>query len=303
MRLLAVLLVVASACVPAVADPRLAAPALGETPHVHEVHGAAPGDVVQLGALLVQAPTRGVVFAEIIFDDGETESLELRSDDDGRVALHDVDAQAAVSASSAGSSPSACADTARSLLSHRWDTRLDWWFNAGSNPGETSLAKTEAALVAATTNVTRSDNDCGMGDQVSATHLYKGRTATGTQVNNLGGCSGDGDGKNVVGFGDLPAGVLGVACVWSTLDGVAVESDVRLNKADYDWVNSITDSCENRFHVESVMTHERGHTFGLGHVSESAHGRLTMSTAIDGPCRRRESTLGRGDVLGLREKY
>jgi hypothetical protein len=62
-------------------------------------------------------------------------------------------------------------------------------------------------------------------------------------------------------------------------------------------------SCNHRYDLESTVTHERGHTFGLGHVSESNHGNLTMSSASNGACQFSERTLGRGDVLGLANKY
>jgi hypothetical protein len=68
-------------------------------------------------------------------------------------------------------------------------------------------------------------------------------------------------------------------------------------------VNPTAASCRNRYDLEAVMTHERGHTFGLNHVSESGHGNLTMSTQINGPCQLTERTLGWGDVLGLDNKY
>jgi len=51
------------------------------------------------------------------------------------------------------------------------------------------------------------------------------------------------------------------------------------------------------------MTHERGHTFGMGHVSETGRGNLTMSTNVNGPRQMAERSLGRGDVRGLGAKY
>ena len=51
--------------------------------------------------------------------------------------------------------------------------------------------------------------------------------------------------------------------------------------------------------MESLVIHEVGHAYGLGHVSENRHGRLTMSGYIDGLCENQETTLGKGDMLGL----
>jgi hypothetical protein len=62
-------------------------------------------------------------------------------------------------------------------------------------------------------------------------------------------------------------------------------------------------SCRGSYDLQSTVTHERGHTFGLGHVSESSHGNLTMSDRSNGPCQSSERSLGRGDVLGLGNKY
>ena len=54
---------------------------------------------------------------------------------------------------------------------------------------------------------------------------------------------------------------------------------------------------------QGVQTHEYGHAFGMGHVSEADHGNLTMSTNINGAWSNFEASLGRGDVLGLRSLY
>lgn len=57
--------------------------------------------------------------------------------------------------------------------------------------------------------------------------------------------------------------------------------------------------CFGRYDVESVMTHERGHTFGMADGDESRHPRMTMSANNDGACQGQESWLGYGDFLGL----
>jgi hypothetical protein len=55
--------------------------------------------------------------------------------------------------------------------------------------------------------------------------------------------------------------------------------------------------------VQGVTTHERGHTFGPGHVSEQSYPNQTMSERINGTCQGSERSLGRGDAVGLNRKY
>jgi Matrixin len=108
------------------------------------------------------------------------------------------------------------------------------------------------------------------------------------------------DGYNVVGFKGLTGTTLARTCYW-TLNGRIVEADIIIN-SNKTWALSLA-GCVNRSVLEATMTHEVGHAFGLGHVSEVTHGRLTMSPVLDAVCGDNESTLGLGDVRGLEALY
>jgi len=281
--------------------------------------GVQPGDRVELTGLglAVIAPEPGLgVWTEAVLDTGETRTMRVQTLSSGEVflflagdevvtddATDDVTAEAeAAGETTSSGSPGPCKDGAQNVSAWTWKKTFEWRFNAGSTPSGMSKDFVEAALKKATSNITGSRNSCGLADQVSATHAYKGHTTQGAQIGTDGSC-GNGNGVNTVGFGDLPSGVLGLTCVWFDGSGEALESDMRLNKADFHWVVNIGSGCANRWSLEAVATHERGHTFGIGHVSESAHGNLTMSPLINGPCQSSEATLGLGDVKALRAKY
>jgi hypothetical protein len=124
-------------------------------------------------------------------------------------------------------------------------------------------------------------------------------------VTSDGNCKAAGDGRSETGFGSLPSGTVGVACVWISGGKPpyrVLSADVRLN-SNKSWWNNLSTCSGSRYIVEAALTHERGHIFGLSHhkkVTESAHGNLTMSPSIEGYCQAAETTLGKGDVLGLR---
>lgn len=92
--------------------------------------------------------------------------------------------------------------------------------------------------------------------------------------------------------------MLAGTCTWFS-NGRALESDVMINKADHQWVTSLN-GCAGRFHLQAVLTHEFGHTFGLGHAPQGSL--LTMAPSAQ-PCDASISSLGLGDVRGLRKKY
>ncbi len=184
----------------------------------------------------------------------------------------------------------------------RWIDGMSWSFNAKSTPSGLRKGPTERALQRAAANITGAHNDCGRPDRVSATTTYQGRTVRRAAPAIRGGravCA-EADGVNVVGFGKLRPGIAGLTCVWSSGDRI-IEADIKLDK-DARWAVSL-EGCTLASMVEAVATHEFGHAFGLGHVSETQHGRLTMSIQLDGYCQLNEATLGLGDLLGLEARY
>jgi hypothetical protein len=203
-----------------------------------------------------------------------------------------------VAASAAAVQP-ACQDRAFSLIGGRWAHAVHWTFNSATTPAGMSVAAAEAALVRSFNNITTAHNDCGRPDKVDAKNVYDGRAARAPNITKNAMCSRS-DGKNEVGFGRLPAGVLAVTCT-RIFGGFIVEADIRISTR-FHWAATVAD-CSNEELIEPTITHEVGHVFGLGHVGEKRHPLMTMSTQSDGPCNDAASTLGLGDILGLQSLY
>jgi hypothetical protein len=204
------------------------------------------------------------------------------------------------------SGPSPCQDSYYNSRGYKVYDYNRWYANVGSIPDNLSKSGAVTAMKRGGANIFTVQDSCGIPDRVKGELRYQGGTSRPVDVNSDGSCNAN-DGESVIGFGDLPEGTLAYACVSSWIvdnapDRVA-QSDIRLNKKDHAWTTSVRGSCQGRYDVESSVTHERGHTFGLGEASEDSHGNLTMSAESNGPCQTSERSLGRGDAQGLNSKY
>ncbi len=204
------------------------------------------------------------------------------------------------------SGPSPCQDGYYDSRGYKVYNYNRWYANVGSIPDYLSKSGAVAAMKRGGVNIFKVQDSCGVPDRVKGEMRYQGGTSRSVDINSDGSCNAN-DGKSVVGFGDLPDGTLAYACVASWVvdnapDRVA-SSDIRLNKEEYGWTTRVRSSCSGRYDVESSVTHERGHTFGLGEASEGSHGNLTMSEDSNGACQTSERSLGRGDARGLNSKY
>ena len=206
---------------------------------------------------------------------------------------------------SRASGPSACRDSYYTNRDSKLYDYNRWYVNAPSIPSYLSGVHVVGAMQRGGLNIYGVRDSCGFADGVRGRLIYVGGTTRSVNIRSNATCTSN-DFRSVVGFGDLPSGYTAFNCVWTWVqDGPnrVAHSDIRLNKFDLSWTTGVTGSCRGRYDIESTMTHERGHTFGLGEASEGSHGNLTMSQDSNGPCQISERSLGRGDALGLNRKY
>ncbi|MGI9603622.1 MAG: matrixin family metalloprotease [Acidimicrobiales bacterium] len=103
------------------------------------------------------------------------------------------------------------------------------------------------------------------------------------------------DGVNAVFWAPTNAGYLArTTSIFNANTMEMVEFDVQFNP-DWEWVDGVA---SGRFDVQTVATHEAGHTLGLGHPPGS--GAVMFATLASGKVKR---SLSNGDIGGVRELY
>ncbi|MGH7282368.1 MAG: M66 family metalloprotease [Polyangiaceae bacterium] len=198
-------------------------------------------------------------------------------------------------------SPAECTDTAYVLEPWRWTSSFHYYFNGGSTPSYLLKSDVSSDIFQATTNIISARNNCGRADYIDASYVYEGYTTRWANITGTPSCATP-DGYSVTSFGTQPAGNLANTCTWYNSSGTASESDTVINNTGVSWFTGVTPAgCTTKYSINDVMTHERGHTYGLNHPG-SCHANLTMY-ASEGPCTLRNTTLGLGDMLGLGVLY
>ncbi|HEV2999426.1 MAG TPA: matrixin family metalloprotease [Solirubrobacteraceae bacterium] len=288
-----------------------------------------PGDVVSdHGAGAVVPPPGYGVYAETTLASGGAQTLGVLTERDGTVIVSGAGSEAVEPLPPVPplpglpeSPPPPCEDGAYHRMAWtlsdgsrkfaKWKSVMNWWFNPAGVPADLDRVRARESVRRAARNIVTGRNDCGMPDQITATHTFQGDTSTAAGITRDGMCAGAYDSKNVVAFGSLGARseqAVAVACVWVVNDGGTylsmVDTDVKVN-TDYRWYTDEppTICLDSRYSVEGVMTHEFGHAYGLDHVDEAEHGNLTMSTNVNMTCGDDQATLGKGDVWGLQALY
>ncbi|MGI5169993.1 matrixin family metalloprotease [Spirillospora sp. CA-253888] len=204
---------------------------------------------------------------------------------------------AAGAATAAKARPRQCTDGAYKRTGWRISGTLKWYYNGAGAPSSVSRTASKAISTAAR-RLVAGHNDCGMSRSFRVGQRYAGASRRVPAV--TASSCGTQDGHSVVGWKRMSSSVLAVTCAWTSGSKV-VSTDIAVNTR-YRWFTSKPRGCSNRYDLESVLSHEWGHAFGLGHVSLSSHGTQTMATAVRS-CTTSKRTLGLGDYRGMQRIY
>jgi hypothetical protein len=197
---------------------------------------------------------------------------------------------------------SECSDTYEpGYAGWSWATVFGWYFHSNTTPSGNDVGNVETDLLSAASHIVNEYNNCGRAKRIIASESYWGRLQQGVNIDNSAHCLSR-DGKSIVGFGTLPSGYIAYTCTWYTTDTrKALESDARMNKG-YAWITDEGSGCKVAYNVDNLMTHERGHTFGMADVYDSNHSELTMY-GYSSSCEKSKETLALGDMLRLEGLY
>ena len=160
---------------------------------------------------------------------------------------------------------------------------IKWRFRKASTPSGLDRGKVLEHLRTAHGSWVRPFSSCNNRPKVELGWEYTGKTTKTIKY----------DGFNIIDFGSLGGGALGVNYIWYQ-NGKILEADIRFNKADYGWTTR--KKAKNRYHLIEVATHELGHQIGLDDLADP-HGRLTMFGRT-GKGSLSKVSLGRGDMRG-----
>jgi Matrixin len=182
---------------------------------------------------------------------------------------------------------------------HPWGSTLKWRYHAKSTPKRFGRLKALAQIKSGMSNIRTGRNDCGLHGRFRATSKYVGSSRSGPDVKVNGGrvTCGPFNRTNKVGWGALPGGLIGWTCYWWS-GSKMVATDMRISPSKV-VVLHFPRPCSNRYDLQSLSTHEWGHSWGLGHVRND---KLTMHHFLP-PCSPAFRTLGLGDWRGMRKLY
>ena len=184
-----------------------------------------------------------------------------------------------------------------------------WYYNesTASRAGLSALA-TLADIRAGNYNMTTGQNNCGFLTNAFPVHgAFEGNTGLFANIDSNGDkTSKFPDGQNTVSFGPYDAaevakGVLAnTVTLWNGNSQAMIEADIYVG-SNRGLVDTLPANCNGQSDLQTVMTHEWGHSYGLGHEFSGPDEVMYPSRPTCQAGLRRH--LGEGDYDGMSALY
>jgi len=252
----------------------------------------------------IPSPGDSVLAGGVAAIDQPSGQLVLTTDANGTVTAADGLLQAG--------STSTCTQYCDPCAYRAYDTEFahesdnhTWRFNSSTTPARNSITNARDAIVTAATNLVNGYNNCNLNYPIGASHNYAGDTTQRANIANDATCASTfPDGYNRVNFGTLTTFIAVTCTAWHN-NGLAIgeiyEADIKIADGTL-WDANGGVCATGEYDLQTVLTHEWGHAYGLLHVDETTNRYATMSPKV-ATCSTRERTLGYGDWLGLDSIY
>ena len=250
---------------------------------------------------------------EELYDDGAL-TFEVTVDDSGEISYDSEDESVSGAAPAATTSHPECNQSAYETNDLKEYGTWNYWVGDGAYPAAATLTQFANVTQRGVSHVVNAYTNCSTRVTNGAKASFKGDTTyEGDFVTSDGatGCAGGAstDGVSTVDAGNLDkhgSPPVAKTCWWTVpMPGVKndlIEADIRFNTANFDFTLNGDGSCSRKKDLESVMTHQVGHVFGLAHVSQTDYPWMTMSVTV-ADCDNSQRTLGLGDMKGLASIY
>ncbi|WP_345752637.1 matrixin family metalloprotease [Microbacterium rhizophilus] len=257
---------------------------------------------------VIPDPGYGVT-AIALDEDGTETALTVTTDEEGTVDVetedHAASAATATAAAATAATITRCSDTSHVLAGTRWTAKPTFAVNSTERrPSNIKEADWELVIGDALRTITTGANQCGKTVSLSSAGATTWNKTGDSNISSTNTCTAS-DGVSVVDFGALSSSLVGLTCVWFTIQTVTDKinaADIRMDTSTRSWVTSVGSCTGDKFDLRSALTHEFGHAFGLSHAAERGADDLTMSPTLY-PCNSSARYLGLGDLQGMLALY
>jgi hypothetical protein len=218
----------------------------------------------------------------------------------------------ATSTSAVPATDAACGEGAYNLSGHRWMSGalgvspvLFWFYNESTvSRAGLNLAATISDIRAGNFNMSTGQNNCGFATgRFGVSGSFQGNTNLFANIDCSGNCTSRfPDTQNTLSWGPLNAttpngDVIAQTCTdW--IGAQMREADIYIG-SNKNIVDSFSSSCSGQLDLQSVVTHEWGHAFGLNHETS---GTAEVMYPVSRTCQLRRH-LGLGDYNGMKAMY